>query len=72
MHRLYPNLNYEKFEKKKLDPNFLYENIKICGECYDIFKMVLPLTKNKKNSIVSFLDNESKLRNLPLPSLPKS
>ena len=32
-HRIYPTINYERLEKRKLDPNFLYENVRICGEC---------------------------------------
>jgi hypothetical protein len=65
-------LNYERLEKRKQDPNFLYENVKLCGECYDMFKMVLPLTKTKKNSLAGVTEADLKLRNLPLPSLPKT
>jgi hypothetical protein len=48
-HRLYPTMNYERLEKRKLDPNFLYENVRICGECYEMFRFTLTLMKGKKS-----------------------
>ena len=69
---MYPSLNYERLEKKKQDPNFLYENVKICEECYDMFKMVLPLIKRKMNSIGGESGTESGLRNMSSTSLPKN
>ena len=44
-HRLYPTMNYERLEKRKLDPNFLYENVRICSECYEMFRFALTLMK---------------------------
>jgi hypothetical protein len=76
-------MNYERLEKRKLDPNFLYENVRICGECYEMFRFTLTLMKGKKSlrsqrgSLMASEDatkphSGNTIRNIPLPSLPKS
>ncbi len=77
-------MNYEKLERKKQDPNFLYENSRMCDECYETFKLAWPLLKTKKSgssrrshrqsigSEEAFLKSSGNVRNIPLPSLPKS
>jgi hypothetical protein len=69
-------MNYERLEKRKLDPNFLYENVRICGECYEMFRFALTIMKGKKSlrsQRGSMEDNKANtIRNIPLPSLPKS
>lgn len=85
-HRLYPTLNYERLEKRKLDANFLYETFRVCGECYEMFRFTLTLMKgagtNKKSMrsqrgsttcvAVVLEENKNVIRNIPIPSLPKS
>jgi hypothetical protein len=72
-------MNYERLEKRKLDPNFLYENVRICGECYEMFRFALTLMKGKKSlrsqrgSMQASEDAKAgTIRNIPLPNLPKS
>ena len=52
--RVYPSLNVEKLLKRLQDPIFLYENVKLCSECYDPhFKQLLQLMKEAKDAMRS-------------------
>lgn len=76
-HRLYPSLNYERLEKRKMDPNFIYETLRVCSQCYEMFRFSLTLMKNAKKSMRSQRGSGEEhlnvIRNIPtIPCIPKS
>ena len=67
--RLYPTFSEDKLLTKLVDPNFLYESVKLCSDCYDCFKVLLSLIKScKKKTELSQREEVKK----SLPSIPKS
>ena len=69
--RLYPSLNEEKLLKRLQDPIFLYENVKLCSDCYDPhLKQLLQLMKEAKDAMRS--QREEVKKPLGMPSIPKA
>jgi hypothetical protein len=69
--RVYPSLNEEKLLKRLQDPIFLYENVKLCSDCYDPhFKQLLQLMKEAKDTMRS--QREEAKKSMGVPSIPKA
>lgn len=50
IYKAFPSLNYEKIQRKKLDPTFIYDTVNLCQECYDNVKIIINAIKVfKKN-----------------------
>ena len=43
--KIFPNMTLEKYMVKKSDPLFLYENLRICTDCYKQVKLMLMKTE---------------------------